>query len=369
MKKILVCATGMTPQIVSESLYALIKETPPFIPDEIHIISTTIGLQHLRSTLLGKDGALASLCSQYHIKKPKCDATTLHVITDKAGNALEDIRSVTDNSSMADTITTLIRGFCNQPDTQLHVSLAGGRKTMVFFMGYALSLFGRAQDRLSHVLVNQPFESNRNFFFPPRIPENIATQTGENISTDKAEITLADIPFVRLREVLPDSIATGSQSYSQAVTQAQTSLINPSVTLDSKSHTLFCNGIPVKLEFKQFVLYQCIADAHLKQQSFTLNIDGEQCYINTMKKLGHINQADNYYRKNHHLKAATDTEDFIDDMRTLRAKINQRIKKIIGFHQKIYQIQQTTKRNISTRYTLSNHLKILTSATSKPACK
>jgi CRISPR-associated protein (TIGR02584 family) len=35
------------------------------------------------------------------------------------------------------------------------MSIAGGRKTMGFYAGYALSLYGRAQDRMSHVLVEE----------------------------------------------------------------------------------------------------------------------------------------------------------------------------------------------------------------------
>jgi len=38
------------------------------------------------------------------------------------------------------------------PNIQLHVSLAGGRKSMRFFAAYALSLWGRDIDRLTHVL-------------------------------------------------------------------------------------------------------------------------------------------------------------------------------------------------------------------------
>ncbi|MBF4102237.1 hypothetical protein INT80_01850 [Gallibacterium anatis] len=45
----------------------------------------------------------------------------------------------------------------------MHVSIAGGRKTMGFFAGYALSLYGRAQDSLSHVLVSAEYEAIQNF--------------------------------------------------------------------------------------------------------------------------------------------------------------------------------------------------------------
>ena len=52
----------------------------------------------------------------------------------------------------------------------LHVSIAGGRKTMGFYVGYALSLFARDQDRLSHVLVPPSLESRQDFFYPPPPP-------------------------------------------------------------------------------------------------------------------------------------------------------------------------------------------------------
>ncbi|MEF8766961.1 CRISPR-associated ring nuclease [Candidatus Accumulibacter contiguus] len=37
---------------------------------------------------------------------------------------------------------------------------------MGFFLGYALSLYGRPQDKLSHVLVSAPFESSLGFYYP-----------------------------------------------------------------------------------------------------------------------------------------------------------------------------------------------------------
>ncbi len=69
-----------------------------------------------------------------------------------------------DNAAVADFITEEVREITADPNASLHVSIAGGRKTMGFYVGYALSLFGRAQDRLSHVLVPPAFESPRRFF-------------------------------------------------------------------------------------------------------------------------------------------------------------------------------------------------------------
>ncbi|MBV5299598.1 MAG: TIGR02584 family CRISPR-associated protein, partial [Rhodoferax sp.] len=76
-----------------------------------------------------------------------------------------DIRSPADNRAAADFITAQVRAITADSGCALHASIAGGRKTMGFYLGYALSLFGRPQDRLSHVLVSEPFESSYDFFY------------------------------------------------------------------------------------------------------------------------------------------------------------------------------------------------------------
>jgi CRISPR-associated protein (TIGR02584 family) len=81
-------------------------------------------------------------------------------VRDAQGQPLADIRSVADSHQAADQITKRVRALSADPDCALHVSIAGGRKTMGYYAGYALSLFGRRQDRLSPGLVSEPFESN-----------------------------------------------------------------------------------------------------------------------------------------------------------------------------------------------------------------
>jgi CRISPR-associated protein (TIGR02584 family) len=65
------------------------------------------------------------------------------------GEPLVDIRTQANNQAMADGITEWIRSFTADPETAMHVSIAGARKTMGFYAGYALSLYSRSQDRLS----------------------------------------------------------------------------------------------------------------------------------------------------------------------------------------------------------------------------
>lgn len=52
-RRILVCVTGLSPQIVTETLYALcVKGADSWIPDEVHLVTTRRGAENARLTLL-----------------------------------------------------------------------------------------------------------------------------------------------------------------------------------------------------------------------------------------------------------------------------------------------------------------------------
>jgi len=49
-RRILLMVTGRTPQVVTETLYALsVKRDPPFIPTEVHLVTTAEGARTLGS--------------------------------------------------------------------------------------------------------------------------------------------------------------------------------------------------------------------------------------------------------------------------------------------------------------------------------
>ena len=152
--RILVAVTGMSPQIVTETLYTLaVQQEPKFVPTEVRLITTEEGAQQAKQSLLHKDRWFHRLLTDYDLPPIQFEPEQIHVLKDANGNPLDDIRSVEDNTAAADAITDLIRKLTGDDSSALHVSIAGGRKTMGFYLGYVLSLFGRIQDRLSHVLV------------------------------------------------------------------------------------------------------------------------------------------------------------------------------------------------------------------------
>ena len=121
---------------------------------------------------------------------------------------MEDIREVSHNESLGDFIADFVRDRTEDPSVRLHCSLAGGRKTMSFYLGSALQLFGRTWDKLYHVLVTPEFESHPDFYYKPK--KNRVLELKDNngkvlrrLHTKNAQISLAELPFVRLRDKIP----------------------------------------------------------------------------------------------------------------------------------------------------------------------
>lgn len=164
-RRILLAVCGLSPQVVTETLYALaVKRQPAFVPTEIHLLTTREGGERARLSLLSRaPGWLGRFRRDYRLPSLGLSAANIHVLAGERGR-LADIRTPADNERLADALTDLVRRLTSDPAAALHVSIAGGRKTMGFYAGYALSLFGRPQDRLSHVLVSAEFECNPDFF-------------------------------------------------------------------------------------------------------------------------------------------------------------------------------------------------------------
>ena len=244
-RRILVAVTGLSPQIVTETLYALAvaPASQPFVPTEIHLVTTGNGAEKARLALLTTEpGWFHRLCRDYALPPIRFDSNTVHVLTGEDGHTLDDIRSPEDNRRAADGITALIRELTADPDSALHVSIAGGRKTMGFFLGYALSLYGRPQDRLSHVLVSEPYESSQGFYYPTPVSRIIEVSGGRLVDCAQAQLTLADLPFVSLRHGLPEALLGGRASYNETVAAARRALAPKELLIDLATRRIRAAG-------------------------------------------------------------------------------------------------------------------------------
>lgn len=110
-----------------------------------------------------------------------------------------DVRTPRDNEHVANLVMRTVLELTSDPQCAVHASIAGGRKTMGFYLGYLMSMFGRDQDRISHVLMHEDFENLADFFYPPRKPHAFTTPDGRQVTSGPDSVLLSEIPFVRHR--------------------------------------------------------------------------------------------------------------------------------------------------------------------------
>lgn len=125
-RRVLVAVTGLAPQILTETLFALVKQQASFVPTEIHVITTTAGAERIRLQLLSSDpGWYERLVDELDIPRPSFDASHIHVIADANDTLLNDIRTPSENDCMADMIMALIQSLTGDAQCAIHASIAG----------------------------------------------------------------------------------------------------------------------------------------------------------------------------------------------------------------------------------------------------
>ncbi|MGD1457938.1 CRISPR-associated ring nuclease Csm6 [Vibrio harveyi] len=257
MKNILVAVTGASPQVLTETVYALHKQGSP-MPEEVFVITTANSKQTLEKGLF-VEGQWQQLFDDYQLPMIRFGSENIWLIEDEYGNALSDAKAESDQSVMADFITRKVAELTSDDNLAIHASIAGGRKTMAFYMGYAMSLYGRDQDILSHVFVDDDFEFVSEFYYPTPYDKYIVGRDKKKVVNSKdATVTLAQIPFVRMRRQVDESIFAQMEqhTFSKTVSAMNGASCNElCVNINSVSKTLEVAGITLHLTGKELAIY------------------------------------------------------------------------------------------------------------------
>lgn len=269
-KNILICVTGLTPQIVTETLFCLFVKGKITI-DEIYVLTTARG----REVILGTDRAeqtpktslkkeIKDLCTKYKIKQPSFVNNDKHIIVAKEeAIELPDIRSDKDNILFPNKVSLFIREKSSDPDNVLYCSITGGRKSMSVHLANALALFGREDDKLLHVLTSE--ENEFKDFYPLNKNQYKALQ-------------LSEIPFVRLRSLITEEIAKEyflKKKYDEIVSYTQEQLKIVSDTgkfiLRVETKEIQFNDNRISLEPLLFTYYYKFIDMKLEDKEYLSN--------------------------------------------------------------------------------------------------
>jgi len=263
MNNILICVSGLTPQIVTESLFCLaVKEKIPI--NEIYVLTTTRG----KNVILGKDPhphtpktallkEIKNLCEKYKLKLPLFKEDENHIIVAKEESIeLSDIRSDKDNILFPNKVCEFLKQKSSDPENVLYCSITGGRKSMSVHMANALSLFARENDRLIHVLTKE--ENEFKGFYPINKKE-------------AKDLEIADIPFVRLRPIIsseikrPDLLTANFEDVVK-FTQNQLKILTPSnrMIIDIEKRELRFGNDYLILEPMEFLFYYFFVDNKMR---------------------------------------------------------------------------------------------------------
>jgi CRISPR-associated protein (TIGR02584 family) len=286
MRDMLIALCGLTPQVVTETLWALGQQRPAIVPEKVWIITTQSGKAECERLLFGKKGKLASYLREYPSSRTlHCGPNTVITLKGFDGRPVEDLRTQEDNLAVADHLADIIRKQTALANTRLYCSIAGGRKTMGVLLATALQVYGRPDDRLYHVLVSPEFESQPEFFYIPKRPRLVAVGKGKRLDTKKAHIELAEIPYVRLRAYLPEDLLKESLPFTELVSLAEKHLRAlerlEAIRVDTYAHRLLIGDTVIDLSPAQARLYTAFArikTEHCVQQARKNCDDCNACY-------------------------------------------------------------------------------------------
>jgi CRISPR-associated protein (TIGR02584 family) len=193
--------------------------------------------------LRGQNGFLRRFCDSYGI-----DTSTLpleiELVTGKNGEELPDIRTKEENELCLSQLVNLVKKLTSEEENNLFASMAGGRKTMGIFLSFAMELFARKNDSLTHVLISpSELESSPDFGFLPNTETFQATTGfGENKTlktfySKDIQIEVEEVPFFRMRQnkKLFDhykGLENINKIREVIQTEIDTHVVEPEITLD-----------------------------------------------------------------------------------------------------------------------------------------
>lgn len=336
-RTLLIFVAGTTPQIITETIYAMIHKTPPIYPDEVHIITSSQGKKLIIKNLL-ESGVFSRFCKEFRIKESILNKDSIIVVKDHEGNELDDIKDQHHNECVGNFITNFIREKTIDQSVTLHCSLAGGRKTMSFYMGSAMQLFARPWDKLYHVLVTPEFESNPDFYYKPK-KDRILKKDSKALYTKNAEIFLAELPFIRLRGKIPLNGKSFKELVEEGQREIDTALTQPYIKINLKNQSIYIGNTPIDLVPLHIMIYshfikRKIEDCKCKDKIYCL--DCNECFatISDLSTKSAFERMLNDYRILYHnqpyraddLRAKTKEGMSPEVLRSNISKINREIK-------------------------------------------
>lgn len=276
---VLLSLVGTTPAVLTETVYALVTSPEPIVPDRVIAVTSAGGRDVLNDQLFkrGNWNQLRDFLIQKRgVSSKKLlfgqigESIRVFPSSDRS-RELDDIRSIEDNEAVAEFLMEVVRGFVENESIRLVASLAGGRKTTSALLHSVMTLLGRSDDLLTHIIVDEPWPSFRDFFFPGCRGEFKDPASGKQLKSSAAVLHLAEVPFVPLRYLFARDLQRCAGSYVQLMNQLRARTMNLDdelmVKVDRKTGEIRLNDRAVRLGPNEFLFFLYFAKRAAAGQS------------------------------------------------------------------------------------------------------
>lgn len=340
----------MSPAVITETVWALAREAEPVIPSRVIAVTTSEGRRQIEQVLFSPDprldgrspwdslrAALEALGHDLtHRLRFGTTADDVRVITaaeasSQRSRELPDIRTPADNEAAADFLLEQVRAIVENPDTHLIASVAGGRKTMGALLYACLTLAGRETDRLTHVLVSEPFDTLRDFFFPGQPGGELTDREGRRHAPSGAQVDLADVPFIPLRNLFVRELGRKAGTFLRLVENCREEVRRAagekiSLTIDQSRCQIDVNGTRVTLAPREHLVVLFLANrAKRGEPPFAAQKEAVESLNDFRVALVKAAPAGNFadWRHGDSLRSAIEEPDIRKAMSSLRSKLLQ----------------------------------------------
>lgn len=273
-KQVLIVVLGTSPAILTETVWAL-AVNEGIVPDEIEIWTTKTGKAVFEKAVLtedaktGKtvwDSLLDDLTTKRNINitdKLALEDDSWKIFANTKKQHLEDLLTTEDNLATADKMLAELRKY-DEPSTQILLSIAGGRKTMGALALQCMSLVGREEDKVYHVLVTPPFDTGLTppFFFPEKKGkkwQSRETRDKTTVTDKDAQINLFSVPYIRVRPLYEEKLKEKVVSFSKLCERVQEKINRkPVLKMNPKTGETWLDEEEINLTAPEFFTLFCI---------------------------------------------------------------------------------------------------------------
>lgn len=339
-RDVLLAGVGMSPGVLTETIWALAHRVDdPIVPHTIQIITTKSGKETLTQALFENGGwqrlvsALAREGLPVNGRLHFGPASSFFTVLAKPdGSAdLDDIVTVEDSGAVANTVMKAVRALTTEPGTRVIASIAGGRKTLSALLTSCISLLGRSQDLLCHVLVSPPYDNPRldpPFLFPEKGIKHRLPGGSKSFMSARAKVDLTEIPVVKVRGLYEKEYRQLPGDYMTLVRRIQGTTPEPAnypeIVVDMNTASLNVGSVVIRLSAMEFALTLTLVRILKEQGHFPASWYDCQAQMEELKKLSgvpfHVKWHEQYLEK----------EIIPDDLRKVASSVRSKVRRALS---------------------------------------